>query len=195
MGADKALLPWPPSQPGVPAPPGHTLLSAAILALRPFAGTVVVVAGSNASRIAPVIAASGASMVLNPAPERGQFSSLQIGLRELLARGATAAIITPVDCPPLSAASLHLLRASFESARARGQWAVAPQNAGKHGHPLFANRNLIDAFLAAPVAGNARQVLHAHSAQIEYVTVPETLAKSGLNTPRDYAAATQNPAS
>lgn len=192
MGTDKALLPWPPAAKGDAAPARGTLLSAAIIALRSHSFAVVVVAGRNQDRVAPTIEANGAILVLNPAPERGQFSSLQVGLREVVARGCDAAMITPVDCPPLSAESLALLRAAFARAPARGLWAVAPENSGKHGHPLLVNRNLIDAFLAAPVTSNAREVLHAHAWHIEYIPVPETLEKAGLNTPRDYAAASAN---
>jgi molybdenum cofactor cytidylyltransferase len=189
MGKDKALLPWPPAQPGAAAPPGHTLLSAAILALRPHTWAVVV-AGKNANRIAQTVETGGAFMVLNPAPERGQFSSLQVGLREVLARDCNAAMITPVDCPPLSAATLRLLCASFDDALSRGLWAVAPENSGKHGHPLLANRDIIDAFLAAPVTSNAREVLRAHAGRIEYVSVSESLVTTGLNTPEEYSALT-----
>jgi molybdenum cofactor cytidylyltransferase len=186
MGSDKALLPWPP--PGVTSNSKQTLLSASIHKLQPCTRAVVVVAGKNSEAIALIVKEHGAYLVRNPAPERGQFSSLQVGLREVLARDCHAAMITPVDCPPLSAASLQLLCASFQGAMARGLWAVAPENSGKHGHPLLVSRQLIDAFLAAPVSSNARAVLHAHCGCIEYVPVPESLAKSGMNTPEEYVA-------
>lgn len=188
MGTDKALLPWPLLAPHATASPGQTLLSAAILALQPHTCLVVVVAGKNSTRIAPTIEVHGAIPVRNPNPEHGQFSSLQRGLRELLDRGCDAAMITPVDCPPLSGQSLALLRASFEQALTRGLWAVAPENNGKHGHPLLVNGEMIDAFLAAPLSSNAREILHAHSGRIEYVPVPDVLTREGLNTPGDYAA-------
>lgn len=187
MGTDKALLPWPPSAPGTTTPSAQTLLSAAILALQPFTRAVIVVAGKNSDRITLITDACGAVSVHNPDPERGQFSSLQIGLREVLARGCDAAMITPVDCPPLAPSSLALLSASFERALARGLWAAVPENNGKHGHPLLANRDLINAFLAAPATSNAREVLHAQAQRIEYVSVPDPLAKAGLNTPQEYA--------
>ncbi len=117
MGTDKALLPWPPPPPAQPHPPRHTLLSAAILALEPSRAAVIVVAGKNADSIATIAGACGAYIVRNPDPERGQFSSLQIGLRAVLDRGCDAAMITPVDCPPLSARSLELLCESFQRAR------------------------------------------------------------------------------
>ena len=188
MGTDKAMLPWPPPQPGVTDPPRHTLLSAALLAFEPLTHINVVVAGRNADAIATMVGSCGAYLVRNPAPENGQFSSLQIGLRELLDRGCNAAIITPVDCPPLSPVSLERLHHAFLGATTADFWAVAPEHGGRHGHPLLTNRDLIDAFLKAPVTSNAREVLHENVSRVVYVPVPESLAKAGLNTPQDYAA-------
>ncbi|HEY1767648.1 MAG TPA: nucleotidyltransferase family protein [Terracidiphilus sp.] len=192
MGKDKALLPWPPG-----ATEGSTLLSAAILALRPFTQAVVVVAGGNAENLLHVIETCGASMVRNPAPERGQFSSLQVGLRAALACGCDAAMITPVDCPPLSATSLELLVGQFKKAVEQGRWAVAPESDGKRGHPVLAGRELIEAFLSAPVTGNAREVKRAHAQFFAYVPVPDRHLSAEMNTPEEYAAlsalARQNP--
>lgn len=183
MGRDKALLPWPPDSNSA------TLLSAAIAALKPFARAVVIVAGHNENNLASIAAACGAMLVRNPAPEHGQFSSMQIGLQAAVDAGFENAMITPVDCPPLSAPSLAQLRDTFEQARARGAWAVAPENNGRHGHPLFAGRKLIEAFLAAPATSNAREVKHAHAEKFEYISVPDPLLAADLNTPEDYAEA------
>jgi len=184
MGRDKALLPWPPGSDSA-----ETLLSAAILALRPFAQSVIVVAGENEDKLEPIAKAHGAILVRNPAPERGQFSSLQVGLQAALDRGCNAAMITPVDCPPLSAVSLEALRAAFEDAKARGAWAVAPENRGRRGHPLFASGELMDAFLSAPASSNAREVKRAHADKFEYVAVADALLAVDLNTPEEYEAA------
>jgi CTP:molybdopterin cytidylyltransferase MocA len=67
-------------------------------------------------------------------------------------------------------------------------WAVAPQNNGRHGHPLVASRALIDAFLGAPATGNAREVKRAHAASILYVPVPDPFVSADVNTPDEYAA-------
>lgn len=187
MGRDKALLPWPPLAPDA-ADSGETLLSAAIAALKPFTEAVVVVAGNNAEMIASVVVSNGASIVRNPAPERGQFSSMQVGLREAVARGFDAAMITLVDCPPLSRASMEKLRNSFDTALASGRCGVAPEHGGKRGHPLVVGRELIDAFLAAPVSSNAREVKRAHAGMIEAVLVPDSLASVDVNTPEEYRA-------
>ncbi len=186
MGTDKALLPWPPN-----TEDGTTLLAAQIRALRPHTQAVVVVTGRNAERLEPVIARCGAEMAVNPAPERGQFSSLQTGLRAVLERGFDAAMITPVDCPPLSAASLERLCAEFAQAVTRGFWAVTPEHEGRHGHPLLAGSAWIEAILGAPVSSNAREVKRAHAGRFVSVPVPEAMDSSGMNTPSDYGAKAQ----
>jgi molybdenum cofactor cytidylyltransferase len=188
MGRDKALLPWPPAVCELAASTGETLLSAAIAALKPFTDFIVVVGGKNADSIESVTAANGAWMVRNPEPERGQFSSLQIGLHEVLIRGCNASMITLVDCPPLSAASLKHLCASFEQAIAMGKWGVVPENSGRRGHPLIASRPLIDAFLAGPVTSNAREIKRAHAELISPVPVADSLVGVDVDTQEEYAA-------
>ncbi len=188
MGRDKALLPWPPYAKGAVATTDRTLLTASIEALQPFAESVIVVAGKNIVNLAPLAAAHDALVVQNPAPERGQFSSLQVGLRELIARRYDAAMITLVDSPPLSAVSIQKLYAAFELALSRGMWGVQPENSGRRGHPLLASRALIDAFLAAPITSNARAVKHQHAQLIESISVPDTLLTVDVNTPEQYAA-------
>src|SRR6266852_5584689 len=101
MGRDKALLPWPPqsinSATTSPATTTtDTFLSAAIRLLFPHVDEVLVIAGKNAAALAPIVYANGASLVVNPEPERGQFSSLRVGLQEVLNRGRDAAIVTLV---------------------------------------------------------------------------------------------------
>lgn len=183
MGRDKALLPWPPNKSD-----GQTLLSAQIEALKPFVEILFVVAGQNYGALSPVAAACGALIVQNPQPERGQFSSLQIGLRALIDRGFDSAIITLVDAPPLSSESLSQLQTAFDQSIARGMWGVAPEHRGKRGHPLFASRKLIDAFLEAPVTSNARAIKHEHARLVVSVQVPDALLVADMNTPEQYAA-------
>jgi CTP:molybdopterin cytidylyltransferase MocA len=188
MGSDKALLPWPPARPGTAASAGQTFLSAGVLALRPFTEKVIVVVGKNEERIAPIAYANGAVTVRNPAPERGQFSSLQVGLSEGKARGCAGAIITLVDCPPLSATTLEQLCAAFARARSLGYWGVAPENGGKRGHPLLAGDKLIEAFLTASSSSNAGKIKSANARHIDYLSVTDPSVTLNVNTPEEYAA-------
>lgn len=187
MGRDKALLPWPPAQgnSAIPPAPGGTLLSAAIRALSSPCDLVVVVAGKNAEALTPTIYAQSAFLVCNPAPERGQFSSLQVGMREVLDRGRDTAMITLVDRPPARSETLDLLVRAFLR-REHETWAVVPEYQGKHGHPILVGREMIEMFLRAPVDSSAREVEHANQARVSYFPVSDPLIAANLNTTEDY---------
>jgi molybdenum cofactor cytidylyltransferase len=185
MGSDKALLPWPPVASRVPFS-GETFLSAAIRSLGSATDQVVVVVGANELQLAPVIYAAGGSLVRNPAPEDGQFSSLRVGLREVLNLGRDAVMITLVDRPPAAAAVLAGLREAFEAA-ASEIWAVVPEFKGRHGHPFLAGREMIEAFLRAPATATAREVEHQHQQHLQYVPVDDPNIAINVNTPEDYA--------
>jgi len=189
MGRDKALLPWPPPRPGQ-APSSDTFLSAAIRSLELSSDFVLVVAGKNEASLAPVVFAAGASIVVNPDPERGQFSSLQTGLHEVLGRGRDAAIITLVDRPPASPATVQFLRETLSAAPA-DVWAVVPEFSGKHGHPYVAGRELIEAFLQAPSTASAREIEHRHQEHIRYIAVDDRFVALNINTPEDYKTLTE----
>jgi molybdenum cofactor cytidylyltransferase len=191
MGTDKALLPWPPQATGQPASQ-DSFLSAAIRSFALSTDFVVIVTGRNADALAPVVYANGASIVTNPEPDRGQFSSLQLGLHEVLNRGRDAAVITLVDRPPVAAATIEFLRAAFEAAPAN-IWAAVPEFSGQHGHPFIAGRELIEAFLRAPVTDNARDIERRHQEQIQYVTVDDPCVALNINTPEDYAVLMAKP--
>jgi len=186
MGTDKALLPWPPRAEGQ-SPSMESFLSAAIRSLALSTDFVVVVAGQNETALAPVVYANGASIVVNPDPSNGQFSSLQVGLHEVLNRGRDAALITLVDRPPANAATVQTLRDSFEAAP-QSVWALIPEFSGKHGHPFVAGREIIERFLREPMTGNAREVEHRHQEHIQYLVVDDPHVALNINTPEDYAA-------
>lgn len=186
MGSDKALLLWPPTAEGQ-APSKDTFLSAAIQSLAPSTDFVLVVAGKNEAAVAPVAYANGASLITNPEPDRGQFSSLQVGLHEVLNRGRDAAIITLVDRPPASAGAVQSLREAFEAA-SQDIWIVVPEFSGKHGHPYVAGREMIERFLREPATGNARDVEHRLQEHVQYIPVNDPFVAMNVNTPQDYAA-------
>lgn len=192
MGSDKALLPWPPVADRAPFS-SETFLSAAIRSLSSATDQVVVVVGANEAQLAPVVYAAGGSLVRNPSPQAGQFSSLRVGLQEVLSLGRDAAMISLVDRPPVGAAVLAGLRAVFEASPA-DVWAVVPEYEGRHGHPFLAGREMIEAFLKAPATSTAREVEHQHQQHLQYVPVDDPHVSINVNTPEDYAALLNSPA-
>jgi molybdenum cofactor cytidylyltransferase len=179
MGRDKALLPW----------RGGTFLSAAIRALRPVTDLVLVVGGSNASDIETIVNAHAAFLVVNGDPSQGQFSSLQVGLQEVLNRGRDGAIITLVDRPAADVSTIALLRNTLLAAD-WDVWAVVPEYNGKHGHPIVIAREMITAFLDAPITSSARDVEHSVQPRIQYLPVNDPLVVANVDTPEDFARIT-----
>jgi molybdenum cofactor cytidylyltransferase len=191
MGRDKALLPWPPQPAGSAAGSAtttDTFLSAAIRLFFSHVDVVLVVVGKNEAALSPVVYANGASLVVNPDPARGQFSSLRVGLHEVLNRGRDAAMVTLVDRPPVRAETLATLEGAYEQAAIHRKWAAIPEYQGKHGHPILAGREMLEAFLRAPETSSARDVEHGHPSEIEYVPVDDPLVAVNVDTPEQYAA-------
>jgi len=190
MGRDKALLPWPPASADSLAVSAttETFLSAAIRLYYSHVDEVLVVVGKNETALAPIVYANGAALIVNPEPERGQFSSLRVGLQEVLNRGRDAAMVTLVDRPPVCAETLEKLEAAFERATAHRKWAVIPEYRGKHGHPILLGREMLAAFLGAPETSNAQHVEHEHQSEIEYVPADDPLIALNVDTPEQYAA-------
>jgi molybdenum cofactor cytidylyltransferase len=191
MGRDKALLPWPPPAAGQ-APSNDTFLSAAIRSLSLATEFVLVVVGKNEATLAPIVYAHGASLVANPDPDRGQFSSLQVGLREVLNHGRDAAMVTLVDRPAVSRTTVRTLLDAFEVAD-HNVWSVVPEFSGKHGHPYLVGREMIAVFLQVPATSITRDIEHQHQKHIQYVPVDDPMVALNINTPEDYAVLAGSP--
>ena len=211
MGRDKGLLPWPrqrtsdaskhvgpdaaPSAAGrvrAPAPtralPGSgTLLSHNIAALNGACDLVIVVVGENESILRPIVDASGGFLVRNPRPDLGQFSSLRVGLQEVLSHGRDSAMVTLVDRPCPASTTLLFLLDVFDR-RPRAIWSVIPEFKAQHGHPILIGREMIEEFLRAPSTANARDIEHANQHRILYAPVDDPLVTTNINTPEDYAS-------
>jgi len=176
MGRDKALLPW----------RGSTFLGRAIEVLGPLTEMVIVIGGNNAPHLQPLVSAAGAYLVVNREPERGQFSSLRIGVQEVLNRGRDAAIVALVDRPMADTETVERLKQRFLDRAAEGIWAVVPRYGDRNGHPLIIGREMIHAFLSAPPSATAREVEHTHQQHMEYVNVDDPLVVLNVDTPDDY---------
>jgi molybdenum cofactor cytidylyltransferase len=174
MGRDKALLPW----------HGTTFVESAMRALADTE-LIIVVAGANSEQLTPLVDAAGAYLVRNPHPEQRQFSSLRIGLREVLNRGRDAAVITLVDRPAPNRETVRKIKQAFLDS-SPDVWAVVPQFQDRHGHPFIAGREMMEAFLRAPADSTARDVEHANQAHIRYVEVDDPLVVWNVDTPEDY---------
>jgi molybdenum cofactor cytidylyltransferase len=187
MGRDKALLPWPPVADGTPV--ANTFLGATIDLLQAHTDLVIVVAGKNAPTLTPVTYAHGAFLAVNRQPERGQFSSLLVGLQEVLNHGRDAAFIALIDRPPVLPRTLKQVRQAFLDADP-DIWAVIPEvkRGGDlvHGHPILIGREMIEAFHHAPPTATAREVEHDYQKHVLYLPVDDARVAANIDTPEDY---------
>jgi len=182
MGQDKALLPW----------QGGTFLSAAIDVLKPVTELVIVVGGKNTNSLLPTVYQKGAFITENHHTERGQFSSLKIGLQEVLNRGRDTAIVALVDRPAPRLQTVRAIKKHFLDSVETGSWAVVPEFEGKHGHPFIVGREMIERFLRAPQDATARDVEHAAQAHISYFVVNDANVVLNVDTPEEFARLEQN---
>ncbi len=187
MGREKALLPWPPVADGMIAV--NTFLGAWIDLLKYDTDLVIVVAGHNKAQIEPIVNEHAAFLVENEKPERGQFSSLRIGVQDVLSRGRDAAIIALVDRPPVVPGTVHQLKHAFLSSPPE-VWAVIPETKrGEevvHGHPVVIGRDMIESFLRAPADSTARDVEHSYQQHVRYMPISDPRIAININTPEDY---------
>jgi molybdenum cofactor cytidylyltransferase len=160
MGSPKALLDY----------RGETFLDRLIRVFSAVCDPLIVVLGYHAAAIR-ASAAGRARFVENPDPDRGQLSSLQAAL-EILPPDLDGFFFNPVDCPSAEPATLALL-AQVIARRDPATLLVIPQFQGSHGHPVFAARPLIAEFLALPPTAQARQVVHGHKSETQYVDVDD----------------------
>ncbi len=103
----------------------------------------------------------------------------------MLNRGRDAAIVALVDRPPTASTTILALRRAYERAP-DGIWAVVPEHAGRHGHPIVVGREMITAFLRAPVTSTAREIEHANKLHMSSVTVDDPFTIENVDTPEDY---------
>ena len=160
MGRDKALLPWPVGHAGGLR---NTLLGAWIELLRPHTDMVIVIGGANSHNLEPIVYSIGGFLVENRAPELGQFSSLRVGLKEVLGRGRDSAMVALVDRPPVQQATMDHLHSAFLGALDQNFWAVIPEHDERHGHPILLAREMIEKLLRAQLTATARDILHANA--------------------------------
>ena len=174
MGSPKALLDY----------RGETFAGRLIRVVGGFCDPVIVVLGHQHEIIRPHLD-GGARMVINPDPERGQFSSLQIALAAVPAE-AEGFLFLPVDCPAIEPETVALLIETFAH-RDPSSVFVIPCYHGKHGHPVCAARELLPEFLSLPATGQARDVVHRYVDRTRYVDVGD----AGVLTDVDDAEAYQ----
>jgi molybdenum cofactor cytidylyltransferase len=147
---------------------------------------VVVVVGHEADAVIATFAPSGlrARFVENRDYDRGQLSSLVAGLGVVDRPGVHAMLVTLVDVPLVSEATI---RAVIERYRLTQAPVVRPTSGARHGHPLLIDRSLFSKLRAADPDSGAKPVVRAHASQTGDLEISDEGAFLDIDTPDDYA--------
>jgi molybdenum cofactor cytidylyltransferase len=181
MGSPKALLPDPDGRPFV-ARLTRTFSEAGV-------AEIYIVTGSQHDAIVAAVVADRPtaypSFLNNPKPDRGQLSSLWIGLDAAVRPEIDAILVTPVDIPMVHASTIRQIVEVWQRQRAP---VVRPAVGVRHGHPVLFDRSLFDELRKAPLDQGARAVVHAHADRIVNVPVEDEGCLVDVDTPADYDA-------
>jgi molybdenum cofactor cytidylyltransferase len=173
MGHNKLLLPL----------DGETLVRRAA---RAAAGAgldpVIVVLGHEAERVRAELGGLPCLPVVNPHHEQGQRTSLQLGVTEAAARGASALVVILADMPFVTAEMIAAVAARH---RQTGASLVVSSYGEVDAPPILYGRSLYGELLAIPPDRCAKQVVRRHRGEAESVAWPEAALRD-IDHPEDY---------
>jgi len=183
MGRPKLLLPYGKT----------TILGSVVSALRAGgASPVVVVAASDDQELQEWARGTGATVAVNPDPERGMLSSIREGIAALggaarLAQRGEVVLVAPADLPTLRPATVAEIL--WRRAAAGAPLAV-PIHQGKRGHPLAIAPDLLTEIEALDLSVGLKQLLERHDDAVLEVPVDDPGAVRDVDTPEDYERST-----
>ena len=173
---------------------GQPLIRRAVSALQEAgAARIVVVTGHYAEAIETELAALDAGaveVVRNPAPERGQQSSVRLGLQALAAHPLDVVLVALADQPLVGADDLRELVAAW-AARPAGCRVVYPEVDAQRGNPVLIEAALAAEVLAARASsgaggqGGLRGWIDAHPEAVHRYRTANCHFITDLDTPQD----------
>ena len=161
MGQDKALLTY----------RGRTFLETILQTLREAGiNSLAVVLGHHAEAIQRAVNLQGAQLVINRDYQRGQTSSLQVGLKALESPDLEAVVFHLVDHPAVSVETLKQLLESFRKSAAP---VVIPTFQGRRGHPVLLGRALFKELLDLSPDEGANTVVRKYRDATQFVELDD----------------------
>jgi molybdenum cofactor cytidylyltransferase len=149
---------------------------------------LTVVLGYEASFISQAVSRSGLSprFVLNPGFDDGQLSSLLVGLNAIDRPDVEAMLLTLVDAPLFSGATVRAVVDRYHATRAP---IVRPVRSSEHGHPVLIDRTLFTALRQADPLQGAKPIVRGNVSPQGDVEVDDDGAFMDIDTPGEYEKA------
>lgn len=149
---------------------------------------VVVVLGHEADAVAKNLLESGLAvrLVINEAYQSGQLSSLLRGLNAIDRPGVAAMLLTLVDVPLVSPATIRAIVERYKTTHAP---IVRPVRGEEHGHPVLIDRSLFPLLRAADPGAGVKPIVRGHVSPAGDVMVDDEGAFFDIDTPEAYQRA------
>ncbi len=149
---------------------------------------ILVVVGKHADAIQKGADLAGCTILVNENPERGQLSSIQLGMSKL-DFATDAAFVWPVDCPLVKPEDLKALAQAYAKGRTSLMRIFVPCHGGHRGHPMLVDIGFRQPFMELKNGQTARAVIDANPTQVMEVSVGNTGVLLDIDTPEDYQVA------
>ena len=119
------------------------------------------------------------SIIHNPLPENGQFSSLKYGIREIK-EFSDFAVVTPVDCPGILPQTIQKIINHADTNKIS-----IPSYGNKKGHPVVIPSKFFDDILNYPLEKSLRDFINEHQKLIKIIETQDNAILKNINSPED----------
>ena len=143
---------------------------------------ITAVLGRHSEKITRCWRGGSERVLVNPKPEEGQVSSLNLALANMPSP-ADCAVVALVDLPLVSA---EIYQSLIETWRKNRGSAVIPRHRGKRGHPVILDCRIWPLCFAVPPDEGLHWVIHHKTVKAVDVDVDEDSVINDIDTPRDY---------
>ena len=150
---------------------------------------VVVVLGAAHETVRAKASLGEAVVLINENWERGQLSSLRLGVQNLSPR-SDGVIFTPVDHPFVRESTYEVLIAVWKKNPER---VVVPVCSGRKGHPALFPRRVYGALLHDELPNGARDIIYREKGSVIFVPVDDPGVVRDVDTPEDYRRMSEEP--
>ena len=143
---------------------------------------VFLVVGNRKEEVISGISSRGIIIVDNPDFEKGMFSSIQAGIKQL-GKEYQAFFILPVDIPLVEAPTIKKI---LDAGITHPQSVIYPTFKGKRGHPPLIPTKLIPEILGWEQGGGLKAYLKTKEQSAKNIPVNDSFILFDIDTPEDY---------
>jgi molybdenum cofactor cytidylyltransferase len=140
-----------------------------------------VVLGNHARLIMPSLEGRAVRVLINPHPEQGQISSMQLGLGSV--GECSGCLVWPVDQPAVREEVVGQLIESF----GRSEALIAmPLCGGRRGHPAIFRSRMCRELLAVAAEAGPKDLIRGHAGETVLLETDDPGTVDDIDTPADY---------